>query len=386
MTRCAEPGWLWAIGPGLLLGGAALFKHDIAAYAAIATGGALLLTRYRARVASVWTPIVVMGAVATATVAAVTSVLIALGAAPDLWRDLVQFPLTDFSYVRPERFPIVPRLDGHPVEVARELILWATCNFPLFALVSGMIGLWRRRHVLDASTTFIVVYAFLAFWLHWVAAHVQINTHAITLTAWGALIGGAGLRGVSMRRPVKLTLAAAVAIWWAVLLAKAGYTVATQAREPRGWVGLPHLAGIRASSADAAWMRQLAVALAEDVDPGAPLLFLSSRNDVHVFAKPTPYWLTTRRPATRHHELHPGITDTESTQRQMLASFGGNPLPLVVLEHRFSNEVLDRVKADHMRHVPIGSKLIDEWLAQHYEPASSFGPYQLMRRRSSAGQ
>ena len=381
-VACRDPRPARVILPAALLGGAALFKHDVAAYAVIAFVIALVIVRARARQGPIVSPVLVLGLVPAAMVAAAAAVLAAAGAGPDLWRDLVVFPLTDFRHVRPEYLPIVPNLKGLSIDTIRELVLWGTCNLPLLALAAGTAALIPRRRALDDSVLFVGVAGFTLFWLHWAAAHVQINTHAISLTAWGTLVAGAGLRSMDIGRRPGLRLAASsiVLAWGLLLVAERTYLTVTRPVADQ-WLGLPRLSGIRASAGTAAWMRQLAAALGE-ADPNRPLLLLSNRNDVHVFVEPTPFWLSARPPATRHHELHPGITDTPTGHRDMLTRAQAGPLPVVVREYRFADDVLDDVKEDMIR-VPIGSRAMDRWIAQHYEPGPRFGPYELMRTRSA---
>jgi hypothetical protein len=382
-ARCAEPGTAWSIVPGLLLGGAVVFKHDVAGYAVLATVMAILLVRLRARAVPVWAPTLVLGACVTTIVLSAAVVLVALGAGRDLWDSLVVFPLTVFAYVRAEYFPLVPRIQSSWIEMTRELVHWGICNVPLLAVVAGVAALWRRGQHMDDPAWFIVVFAFVAFWFHWAAAHVQINTHAISLAAWGGLIGGAGLLRANADKPWSRRFASvAIAGWGLLFVAEPAYLMA---RAPAGamWLGLPGLRGIKVPEPDALWMRELATALTEGGEPEASLLVLSNRNDINVFAESTPYWLTARHPATRHHELHPGVTDTEEVQRQMLAQIARGPLPVIAREHRFSDGLLDSAKERISQHVRIGSLLIDDWVEQHYEPGPRFGPYELMRARRS---
>ena len=383
--RCAEGGTRWAVAAGLLLGLATLFKHDIGGYATIACGAALIVARRRRRINPVVAPTLVVFAVVAATLAIAGGVLIALGAGPDLWTDLVRFPLTDFRHVRGEDFPIVPRLQASLIGSARELTRWSMFNLPLVALLAGVVGLRRQWRGVEAGHLFIAVFALAVFPLHWIAAHVQMNTNAISLVAWGALAGAAGWRSVvrQNRSRIPLALTAVMALWATVFLAEPGYRLARRVAGGTEWLDLPQLRGITATHADAAWMRGLAAAIAQAGDPEAPLLFLSNRNDVDPFAESTPYWLTNRRPATRHHELHPGITDTLPVQRQMLAQLEAGPRPVVVREHRFSDDELDAAEARIRQHVPIGSSLIDEWVATQYEEGPRFGMYEVMRRRST---
>ncbi len=382
---CRAPGWRWGVAPGLLFGGAGLFKHDIAGYAVIAAVVGVVVTRYRAQRTPVWMPALALGAAAATVVSAVAGVLVARGAGPDMWRDLVQFPLTEFPEVRPENFPLVPPFGPTLIDTAQGLVNWSTFNLPLLALIVGMPGLRRQWRAPDPQTRFVVAFAFQMFWLHWAAAHVQLNTNAISLTAWGAVVAGVGLHvsgGAPVRRRTIAALFACV-LWAAAFVARPAYD-RWQESEAYEWVGIPGLAGIRVPHSEALWMRALAAAAAQGEDPRAPLLFLSNRNDVNVYAESTPYWLTARRPATRHHELHPGITDTEYFQRQMIADLERGRPPLVVREHRFPDRVLDTIKADFARHVAVGATLIDRWVAERYETGERFGRYELMKRKSDS--
>ena len=55
--------------------------------------------------------------------------------------------------------------------------------------------------------------------------------------------------------------------------------------------------------------------------------------------------------------------------------------PVVVREYRFSDETLDQVKAAYIVRVPVGATLMDEWIAQRYEPGRRYGSYELLRLR-----
>jgi hypothetical protein len=370
------------ISVGLCLGAAALFKHDIAGYASIATAFALLAmpgqplaTRLRA--------VAAVAAIVVAIVAAALWVLWRAGAGPDLVRDLVVFPLTDFKYVRPEYFPLFPRLRVSAFETIREVIYWSKCNLPLYALLGGLVVVWNLRRRLPPERLVIFGFAAAAYPLFWTAAHVQLNTHIITITALGAAVaaGAGAVLGLDRVRKAAVLAVGVAAAWGAVLAAEDGAKFAISLSKGREWVGLPRLQGIAVAPADAKWMRGLASALERADDPAAPLLMLSNRNDVVVYAEGVPYWLSDRRIVTRHHELHPGITDTAPFQRQMLGDVEAGLLPVIVREHRFTDEILDRVKADFLRHVAVGSPLLDHWVAQTYVKDRSFGDYELLRRR-----
>lgn len=384
-ARVADAGWRWAIVPGLLLGLAAVFKHDVAAYAAFAAALAIVAARAGLPGPSRLLPVVALAGAASAVAAIAVAALLALGAGRDAWDQLVVFPLTDFKHVRPEYFPLVPRLRGSPLLTAQELVHWSICNLPLAALVAGVIGVRGRWGSLAPGERFIGVFAFGAFWLHWWAAHVQLNTHAISLAAWGGLAAALGLARARSLPPRTLRASlAVVAVWSMALVAQPVYLAMTSTAGASELVGLPRLTGIRAPAANAAWMRDLAAAMERVSPPEAPLQLLGNRNDALIYAETVPYWLSARRPASRHHELHPGITDTAPRQREMIARLGGPPPAVIVREYRFPDDTIDRAIAEMGRHVAVGAKLLDEWVQQHYQPLAGFGPYELMQPRAAA--
>jgi hypothetical protein len=366
--------------PGLLFGGAMVFKHDVAGYAVIATATAIAVARSRAGQKPIWGSVAVLvTAAALFPLATVAGFLIA-GAGPDMLNDLVWFPLTDFRHVRPEYFPIVPRVRESPMATVRELVRWTICNAPLLALVTGAFA-FRRLQNRSVQDWFIGTLGFVAFWFHWWAAHVQLNTHAISLAIWGLVMGALGLRHLGSVVVVRRGALAVVSLWAAALVAETGYRTIKRGAEVPEWVRLAGLGGITASPGNARWMRDLAAEMSRAAPAEAALLFVGRRNDLNVFAESSPYWLTSRRPATRHHELHPGITDTERIQRQIVRSIDREPLPVVVREYRFPDAVLDEVKEQMAAHVAVGATTLDDWIDRHYERGPRFGPYELMRRR-----
>jgi hypothetical protein len=211
---------------------------------------------------------------------------------------------------------------------------------------------------------------------------VQLNTHATSLPGWASLLGAAALWAApsSTSTPRRTLVAVAVAVGWiTVLLADSSYHAVRSLREGTEWVRLPGLRGIRASHEEARSMRALAGAIADAAPPDAPLLLVSSRNDVVVHAGVNPFWLTRRRSATRHHELHPGVTDTPAVQARMLEDLSRKPPPVVVREHRFTDDVLEAAKDRMSRHVPVGAPFLDQWLATRYTKGPRYGMYVLMR-------
>jgi hypothetical protein len=386
------------VAAGCCLGVAIVFKHDIAGYALVVAGLVIVASPrdsqgsgtpsretafWRRHTRRIGAPVVLW--LVAGTVAAVPYVaLAALGAGPDMVRDLVIFPLTDFRHVRGEYFPIVPRLRPDLISNVREVIRWTTCNVPTIAVAAAMLPLWRARRRLAADQRYVIGFMLVAFPLYWTAAHVQINTHAVTLAGMGALVAAASVAASHwMSGPVRRSVAwACIAAWCGIICLERAYVMAQRVRSGTVPVALPRLTGISMPADTVSWMRGLARKIEVAAEPSAPLLVLGNRNDMLVFADTTPYWLSNRRPATRYHELHPAITDTETVQREMLADIARQPLPVVVREHRFEPAVLDGLKRSIQAQVPVGATLLDDWVARHYVSGLRFGMYEVMQPRT----
>lgn len=372
----------WAVRAGTLVGLAVLFKHDVAGYSAIAITASLVWNRRAARLPIVSVLWRFVTACAIPPVVAIIT-LISLGAGAAAWTDLVRFPLGDFRYVRGEYFPLLPTLRDGVVSNVEEFVHWGICNLPSIALFVGLRGLVRTSEDRSLEARFLVVVASMAYVLHWIAAHSQINTNAISLPLWSLVVVAAAWRRTALpnTRAGIAMLLLTLAGWASLYPARAVYLAVTT-WEPSEWVGLPRLEGIRGPASRVAELRTLSAAMALADRPEAPLLFLSRRNDAVVYAESFPFWLSERRSATAFHELHPGITDTAVGQRRMLAEIGRGPLPVVVREYRFNDAALDGFRAGVMPFVAIGSTLIDDWVARNYEPDRGIGAYQILRRRS----
>ena len=365
---------------GISFGLCTLFKHDLGFYACAA--GAVTLTfaplsEQRRGVMQRMKATTTLAAVVLIIVLPVALIFYAL-AGRDLIQDLVLFPLFDFPWARKEGFP--PVIPYHipfesSIRTAEQITWWAICNFPLFLVVGSLPLLYRVRRSLQSGQIALIIFSLAAFPLFWNAAHVQINTHANTLTALASLLGVAAFfRTGSIRRFVP---AALICVWLLMLMAQPAYLLQQRLRSSVEFVNLPHLAGIRAPSKDAAWMRRLAAALQKAAPPDRALLVLSNRNDVVIYCEGIPYWLSDRKMITRYHELHPGVTDTFAVQKEMLADLTGLPLPVVVREHRFSH--LEKAKKRLSERLPVGATLLDDWINTHYSPGPKFSKYEVLQ-------
>jgi hypothetical protein len=369
---------------GLSLGLGALFKHDIVAYACVATAAGLVVVPVKGRREAVWSVLVLAGIVVGVMLVPL-ALLLAAGAGRAMVDQLITFPTTYFPVVRPEGFRVLPRLTTNLQVQWR----WLDLNGPSLALLAGLPGVvtgWRKA---PPEARRVVVMAIFAFLFYWMAAHVQSNTHRVSMAAFGPLVGlagllryGAGYPAPSRARTWALRLVPA--LWCLAMLMPHVNRIYRQgfALEP---IGLPRLRGLLASPDEASDLRALASVIAEAGSPDAPLLLVGRRNDVLIYAGSEPYWLSDRRMVTPYHELHPGVTDIARGQRRMLAEIAEGPMPVLVREYRFGDEDLDYWGEQYRAGgVPVGATLLDEWVAANYVPWRRIGIYEVMRLRSDA--
>lgn len=372
------------ITAGLLLGLAAVFKHDVAGYAALASAAALLIVPAQDR-RTAFRAVLVLAASALVVVVIPTLFLLAAGAGPAMLEDLFLYPLGYFRHVRPEYFPLLPPAPTSSiVETVRRSAWWGILTLPTLALLAGLPGIARGFRQAGTPAKRAVTLLLAAYPLFWFAAHVQANTHKVTMAGIGALVGAAGLSGFGLHRVPRgwlprTAVFAAVAVWSALLLLEPLERLRrTGGKFER--VDLPRLEGIVTTPRRADELRELSARIGAAAPPEAPLLLLGRRNDVLIYASAEPYWLSDRRMVTAHHELHPGVTDTEAIQRAMLDDISKGPMPVLVLEHRFDDPTLDRWGNIYRSHgVPVGSRLLDDWVREHYRSQLRIGRYEAMQ-------
>ncbi len=374
--------------PGLAFALAVASKHDLAGYAAIAAALALLLPVDRDRsLLRRLGGVIRFGAIVAAGLVPLVIAAALAGAMPDLVRDLLVFPLTDFPAVRWEDWSGWPDRSLGMLRyllAVRARLLFAG---PFVVALPALAVLLHRRARLGPNARRVAIAALAMLPLLGSAAQVQLNTHAITLAAVASLLAGIAANTFTPGRPSRRldAIALGAALLISVLYAgPAAIETAERWRGPLEPVALPGLRGILVTPEDARWMRGLADAIERAAPPGATLLFAGRRNDVMIHARNAPAWLSRRKPATRYSELHPAITDTERVQREMIAALDREAPPVVVREHRFPDDRLERAKARYLERVPVGAGLLDAWIAARHQPGPIFGLYEVMLPREAA--
>ena len=147
-------------------------------------------------------------------------------------------------------------------------------------------------------------------------------------------------------------------------------------------LGLPHAAGIHVSPRE----REVYAAIREFTDARVaadePIYLGVARHDAIVINNPRFLWLLDRPCATRYHELHPGITDREDVQREMIADLERRRVRCAVIwRFGWPASMLDRISSERRAAIPAcGSTLLDDFLALNFRPALETGEYVVLWR------
>lgn len=372
---------------GLWLGAAALCKHDVAAYSAIAMASGLLLDGALKREAARSARSVGWMALGALLVFGPPMLALASLAGHEMFRDVFVFPATTFRFARPEHYPdLLPRVLFEHFG-SRRALFFAACRWASFALtlavavVGGLLALTRRRVVgaaRDLRPAFLALA--VAFALHFAAAHIQINTHIISLALFAvALAAALDARWVGARRRRALLLAAGVG-WVASFVAEPVLTPLLNLREgPLVALGIPGARSVRVFPRDAEHLRELRAIVDAHVPPGDPIFVAEARNDIVINNAVDLYYLLNRPGATRYYEMHPAVTDTTPVQREIVDDLQARRPRLVLLRKEFKDSELDHFERNLRRHVPdVGSKILDTYLRRHYQQIAVLGRIRVM--------
>jgi len=352
------------VGAGLLCGGAALFKHDVGAYGAMAGIIALFLTWIAAgeRRPPFWIPPLAaslrLGIAAFAPLVPV-AIFLSLAAGPPAAEQLFVFPATRFAPVFGEPYPpIAPDFlpavfawlrDPGNLPLGRDAgqatAKWLFAYPPAVAFVAGVaVVLLRRKWIAPESLGAAVLFlSFLPFF--WGAAHVQQNTHIRSMAAFTMLLLALAWSAVGERRAegaggiaagasaVRALLAAAMLLYAGGLLvppAMSAFLVARGARSCRT-LDLPGAAGVRVFAGDWAVYHRIGHAVRRHVPEGEPIYVGVARHDAVVVSNPRFYYLTRRPGCVRYRELHPGVVDSPAVQREIIVALEEHGVRCVVL-------------------------------------------------------
>lgn len=386
---------LHLVAAGLATGAVVAFKHDVGGYTAIAITGGLVVHHFLTAAISagqtrglLWKLTSYTAGVMAIVVPLLTYFVVLAG--PDMWQDLIVYPLTDFPFARPERYPSL-----FPVGIYDEWRMRMLFNFfnylqftmPFLLLLLGVAVIRfavRRRNLtlVAAGVTFSVGYL-----LHYASAHVQINTNIISMSVYAACLGVIlydVIKREYVRRQVIINVltVAFVGAWFVALAGEP----ALKTWNARKWatveLKLPRASGIMVSEEQARTLTGLSDFVSTLLPASQKLYVGLHRHDVTVMGDGLIYFLLDRLNATRHDQLHPGVVDTTRAQREIIQDLQAENVYLIILKRIFPDEWLNQVKGDRRQNLPdIGATDLDEFIRENYVEVREFHRYAVWRRK-----
>lgn len=366
----------WLIPAGLLTGLALLFRQDFGLYFLFAEALTLLLYLPRERLT--WRP---LGAYLLSLLAMVVPV-----AGYFLWQvplstlveDLLVYPLTVYPHIWPVPFPTLHNaplplpnwaalLDwGYLVPKLRQI--WPF-YFPLLVYLGGLISVirfWRRPERIWSALPLVLLGAVLFY-------NLRFRADAWHLWPWGlpaavllALLADCLWRQRESHRfrgwaaLALIALPVLTIVLPQLLLWSHWYREAPPAEAE---FLLPRARGLMREPADYAYQAAVGWVLTH-VPENETLYVGPCRHDCLDLTDVMFYFLAQRRPATRWHEMEPGVITTAAVQRQVIADLEVSRPPCVVLDQRRlppGGDMAGQV-----------ATLLDDYLREHYAPVQTF--------------
>jgi hypothetical protein len=94
------------------------------------------------------------------------------------------------------------------------------------------------------------------------------------------------------------------------------------------------------------------------------------------------YFILNRPNATRYHELHPGIADTQPVQQEIIKDLKSNDVSVIVLGHFIPDEGLEKAKNAFRKNLPrIGATDLDRFIHENFVAVQKYGRYEVWRRK-----
>lgn len=394
----------WLMAGGLLLGTAALFRHDLAAYAFIGQM-IILLAREFTQSGSTPAPIParLWGAVRTQVpylagltimIAPVAVFFLATTPFSALLQQLIVFPLSVFPRYRVLPYPAFDlTLDSLPFYAP----------FVIYALAIAIVVLSIRaaraaRASAPVSPTTVAAAPVMELdgaaqarlWgigltiLFGLFAFNQARVRADLIHIPQFFLPAVVLAPVLMYRgpgvsanASSVTGLVAFVLMGALMVNPADYVATTTSnalnKTPTALShGIARAAGAQMMQDEASAVRFIQFT----VPPGQPIYSGVTRHDRIFVNDPMFYFLAERPAATRYHELHPGLATTLPAQQEIAAELERNNVQFIVLVSLF-----DEVKEPNESSVSSGVHFLDDYIAAHFSIAQQVGGYRIMVRR-----
>jgi len=370
---------------------AAWFKHDVAAYAALALAladvGSRMMSGKRPAMALIAGSVrILVGAAALGlpVVAACWAV-----AGSNAWVDLIRFPATDFPLSRAESYPgLLPPFSS--MTDLRTLVegfsTWLRFTIPAAMWAAGLVALALHGVGWPAPERRGVLLLGAAYPFFWLAAHVQINTHIWTMSAIGLLLGGLGWTAASRLRSGRFRRAAAAAlfVYAGSLLVPPGTAAA---RIVRDWPtsrtsAVPSLRGLRIPAEELRYYEPLAAFVDRNVAAGECIYVGLRRHDVLITSNPMVYAVVGRRGCTPFDELHPAVADRPEAQAAIVEALERRGARLAILwEFGRTEAFFNRIREARRLTLPgTGEELLDRYIETQFPLVEKHGEYQVRWR------
>jgi hypothetical protein len=393
-----RPRWLWV--SGALLGVAAIFRHDMAIYAAAAftaslagfavTDPALAGASVRARAAHGLKLWLRLASSAALVVAPVLAYFVANVSVRELLDQSLIFPLTVFPKVRDLPYP---KLDGslEALPFYVPFVLYALATVVALSLLRPALrrfGSDRASRMAGESGSdrrdAVVAWGILAIAIFGLAGFNQARVRSDTIHTVQFYMPAALLLGVVLQRGLQvgriagyLMIVVGVVLYVGLLVNPVNQYLATL--DARGNKQLQQQLARSLPVARGALMNDPQILAAHTlqlrVPPDEPIYIGLTRHD-KVFANDAMmYFLAGRPSATRYHELHPGLTNTRQVQEEMIRDLERNRVRYILVTGMFegANEPNDSAKSS-------GVSLLDDYIEDHYRSADWLSNYRLLKR------
>ena len=390
----------YVIAAGLTTGAAVAFKHDVGGYTAISIMAGLvahhfvfaevIAGRRRSLVAKLT---LYCGGISVIVVPVAT--YFAVLAKWDVLQDVIIFPLTDFRFSRGEHYPSIFDfdIDGRSfLNSLARLFGYIKFALPFVLFLFGLVGIGlavRRRKPKYIAPGIMFSAAYL---LHYAAAHVQINTHIISMSIYAIFLGVIFFdlveREFGFGRPawIKLLSLTLVGVWVLSLAARPVDEAWADRKKLTAELKLPKVSGQKVPPQLVGVLSELLPFVDAHIGPDDPVYLGLHRHDIVVVgANASLYFMLNRPIATRYNEIHPAVVDTANVQREMIRDLEEKNVSLMILNRVFSDETLNKVKASHLKNLPnIGATDLDNFIRSNYVQVKEVGKLAIWTRKDKA--